>query len=189
MQKRVLGESLEVSAVGFGCMGLNFGYANPVSKDEGIRLIRSAVERGVTFFDTAEVYGPFTNEEMVGEALRPVRDQVVIVTKFGFRIDPATNKQAGMDSRPEHIVEPAHQCALSPVHDGSPWCRGDGDGQHGGYSQPGRAGGSKHEAVAWSGAWPLSQQPHQPAFHRRVAVDVALRHLDRAMTGQLLDVP
>jgi aryl-alcohol dehydrogenase-like predicted oxidoreductase len=105
MQKRVLGESLEVSAIGFGCMGLNFGYANPVSKDEGIRLIRAAVERGVTFFDTAEVYGPFTNEEMVGEALRPVRDQVVIATKFGFRIDPATNKQAGMDSRPEHIRE------------------------------------------------------------------------------------
>jgi aryl-alcohol dehydrogenase-like predicted oxidoreductase len=105
MQKRVLGESLEVSAIGFGCMGLNFGYGNPVSKDEGIRLIRAAVERGVTFFDTAEVYGPFTNEEMVGEALRPVRDQVVIATKFGFRIDPATNKQAGMDSRPEHIRE------------------------------------------------------------------------------------
>jgi aryl-alcohol dehydrogenase-like predicted oxidoreductase len=106
MQKRQLGRSgLEVSAIGFGCMGLNFGYANPVSKEEGIRLIRAAVERGITFFDTAEVYGPFTNEEMVGEALRPVRDQVVIVTKFGFRIDPATNKQAGMDSRPEHVRE------------------------------------------------------------------------------------
>jgi aryl-alcohol dehydrogenase-like predicted oxidoreductase len=76
-----------------------------VSKDEGIRLIRAAVERGVTFFDTAEIYGPFTNEEMVGEALRPVRDQVVIATKFGFRIDPATNRQAGTDSRPEHIRE------------------------------------------------------------------------------------
>jgi aryl-alcohol dehydrogenase-like predicted oxidoreductase len=106
MQKRVLGKGgLEVSAIGFGCMGLNFGYANSVSKDEGIRLIRAAVERGVTFFDTAEIYGPFTNEEMVGEALRPVRDQVVIATKFGFRIDPATNRQAGTDSRPEHIRE------------------------------------------------------------------------------------
>jgi aryl-alcohol dehydrogenase-like predicted oxidoreductase len=106
MKKRQLGRNgLEVSAIGFGCMGLNFGYANPVSKGDGIKLIRAAFERGVTFFDTAEVYGPFTNEEMVGEALRPVRDQVVIATKFGFRIDPATNKQAGMDSRPEHIRE------------------------------------------------------------------------------------
>jgi aryl-alcohol dehydrogenase-like predicted oxidoreductase len=106
MQKRNLGKSgLEVSAIGFGCMGLNFGYANAVSKEEGIKLIRAAFERGVTFFDTAEIYGPFTNEEMVGEALKPVRDQVVIATKFGFRIDPATNKQSGMDSRPEHIRE------------------------------------------------------------------------------------
>ena len=106
MQKRVLGNSgLEVSAIGFGCMGLNFGYANAVSKEEGIKLIRAAFERGVTFFDTAEVYGPFTNEEMVGEALQPMRDQVVIATKFGFRIDPATNRQAGMDSSPEHIRE------------------------------------------------------------------------------------
>ena len=86
-------------------MGLNFGYANAVSKEEGIKLIRAAFERGVTFFDTAEVYGPFTNEEMVGEALQPMRDQVVIATKFGFRIDPATNRQAGMDSSPEHIRE------------------------------------------------------------------------------------
>ena len=106
MQKRKLGRSgLEVSAIGFGCMGLNFGYANSVSKEDGIKLIRAAVERGVTFFDTAEIYGPLTNEEMVGEALKPVRDQVVIATKFGFRIDPATNRQAGMDSRPEHIRE------------------------------------------------------------------------------------
>src|SRR3954454_23717067 len=106
MQKRVLGKSgLEVSAIGFGCMGLNFGYASSVSKEEGIALIRAAVERCVTFFDTAEAYGPFTNEEMVGEALKPVRDQVVIATKFGFHIDPTTNKTAGMDSRPEHIRE------------------------------------------------------------------------------------
>ena len=104
MQKRTLGNSgLEVSAIGFGCMGLNFGYANAVSKDEGIALIRAAAERGVTLFDTAEVYGPFTNEEMVGEALAPVRDQVAIATKFGFRIDPGTGKQAGMDSRPQTI--------------------------------------------------------------------------------------
>src|SRR4051812_8049430 len=108
MKKRVLGQSgLEVSAIGFGCMGLNFGYATSVSKAEGTKLIRQAVERGVTFFDTAEVYGPFTNEEMVGEALAPVRDRVVIATKFGFRIDPETGKQTGMDSRPEHIREVA----------------------------------------------------------------------------------
>ena len=104
MQKRALGTSgLEVSAIGFGCMGLNFGYGLAVSKPEGIALIRAAAERGVTVFDTAEVYGPFTNEEMVGEALAPVRGQVAIATKFGFRIDPATGKQAGMDSRPERI--------------------------------------------------------------------------------------
>ena len=104
MQKRVLGKSgLEVSAIGFGCMGLNFGYANAVSKAEGITLIRAAAERGVTLFDTAEVYGPFTNEEIVGEALAPVRGQVAIATKFGFRIDPGTGKQTGMDSRPETI--------------------------------------------------------------------------------------
>jgi aryl-alcohol dehydrogenase-like predicted oxidoreductase len=104
MQKRQLGtRGLEVSAIGFGCMGLDFGYSSTVTKDEGVALIRAAVERGVTFFDTAEVYGPFTNEEMVGEALRPVRDQVVIATKFGFRIDPATKAQSGLDSRPEHI--------------------------------------------------------------------------------------
>jgi aryl-alcohol dehydrogenase-like predicted oxidoreductase len=104
MQKRILGKSgLEVSAIGLGCMGLNFGYGQALSQQEGIALIRAAVERGVTFFDTAEIYGPFTNEEMVGAALAPVRDRVVIATKFGFRIDPETGKQAGMDSRPEHI--------------------------------------------------------------------------------------
>lgn len=102
MKKRVLGNAkLEVSALGLGCMGLNFGYANEVSKQEGITLIRQAVERGVTFFDTAEVYGPFTNEEMVGEALKPFRDQVVIATKFGF--DFVDGKQAGLNSRPAHI--------------------------------------------------------------------------------------
>jgi aryl-alcohol dehydrogenase-like predicted oxidoreductase len=106
MQKRKLGtRGPEISAIGFGCMGLDFGYASKVSKTEGIALIRAAVERGVTFFDTAEVYGPFTNEEMVGEALRPVRDQVVIATKFGFNIDPVTRQQSGLDSRPEHIRE------------------------------------------------------------------------------------
>ena len=106
MKTRKLGKSnLEVSAIGFGCMGLNFGYATSLSKDEGIALIRAAVERGVTFFDTAEVYGPFTNEEMVGEALAPFRDKVVIATKFGFNIDPKTKKQAGLDSRSEHIRE------------------------------------------------------------------------------------
>jgi len=105
MQKRILGGSgLAVSTLGFGCMGLDFGYATKVSKDEGVALIRAAVERGVTFFDTAEVYGPFTNETMVGEALRPVRDQVVIATKFGFDIDPATGANLGsVNSRPDHI--------------------------------------------------------------------------------------
>jgi aryl-alcohol dehydrogenase-like predicted oxidoreductase len=108
MQKRKLGRSnLEVSAIGLGCMGLSFGYGPAVDKKEGISLIRAAVERGVTFFDTAEVYGPFTNEELVGEALSPVRDQVVIATKFGFKIDPNTGKQAGLDSRPAHIKEVA----------------------------------------------------------------------------------
>jgi aryl-alcohol dehydrogenase-like predicted oxidoreductase len=102
MQKRKLGNSnLEVSAIGLGCMGLSFGYGPAVDKQEGIALIRSAVERGVTFFDTAEVYGPYTNEEIVGEALQPVRDDVVIATKFGFNI--VDGKQAGMNSRPEQI--------------------------------------------------------------------------------------
>ena len=108
MQKRKLGKSsLEVSALGLGCMGLSFGLGPAVDKKEGIALIRAAVERGVTFFDTAEVYGPFTNEELVGEALAPFRAQVVIATKFGFKIDPATGKQAGLDSRPEHIKQVA----------------------------------------------------------------------------------
>jgi aryl-alcohol dehydrogenase-like predicted oxidoreductase len=104
MKKRVLGKSgLEVSAIGFGCMGLNFSYDHSLSKEESIRLIRQAVERGVTLFDTAEIYGPFTNEEIVGEALAPMRDKVVIATKFGFAIDPKTGKTTGMDSRPERI--------------------------------------------------------------------------------------
>jgi aryl-alcohol dehydrogenase-like predicted oxidoreductase len=108
MQKRKLGTSdLEVSAIGLGCMGMSFGYGPPADKQEMISLIRTAVERGVTFFDTAEIYGPFINEELVGEALAPFRGQVVIATKFGFRIDPATQKQAGFDSRPEHIKEVA----------------------------------------------------------------------------------
>ena len=106
MQKRKLGKSnLEVSALGLGCMGMSFGYGPAADKQEMISLIRSAVERGVTFFDTAEVYGPFTNEELVGEALAPVRDHVVIATKFGFKIEGG--KQAGLDSRPEHIREVA----------------------------------------------------------------------------------
>ena len=104
MKTRKLGQSgLEVSAIGFGCMGINFGYGQSLDKQQGIALIRTAVERGVTFFDTAEVYGPFTNEELVGEALAPGRQQVKIATKFGFAIDPKTGKQSGMNSRPEHI--------------------------------------------------------------------------------------
>ena len=108
MQKRKLGKSnLEVSAMGLGCMGMSFGYGPPADKKEMIELIRAAVERGVNFFDTAEVYGAYTNEELVGEALAPIRGKVAIATKFGFKIDPATGKQAGLDSRPAHIKEVA----------------------------------------------------------------------------------
>jgi aryl-alcohol dehydrogenase-like predicted oxidoreductase len=107
MKKRKLGKSnLEVSAIGLGCMGMSFGYGPPKDKQEMISLIRSAVERGVTFFDTAEMYGPFTNEELVGEALAPFREQVIIATKFGFKIGPK-GEQTGLDSRPEHIKEVA----------------------------------------------------------------------------------
>src|SRR5437763_8382935 len=108
MPKRKLGNSnLEVSGIGLGCMGMSFGYGPPADKEGMISLLRKAVELGVTFFDTAEVYGPFTNEELVGEALAPFRKQVVIATKFGFKLDPSTGKQAGLDSRPEHIKEVA----------------------------------------------------------------------------------
>jgi len=103
MQKRKLGNSnLEVSALGLGCMGMSSGYGPAADKQEMISLIRTAVERGITFFDTAEVYGPFTNEELVGEALAPFRSQVVIATKFGFKLGP-NGEQLGTDSRPEHI--------------------------------------------------------------------------------------
>ena len=106
MQKRKLGNSdLEVSALGLGCMGLSYGYGPAVDKQTGISLIRAAVERGVTLFDTAEVYGPFTNEELVGEALAPFRDQVVIATKFGFALDPITGATVGVNSQPKHIRE------------------------------------------------------------------------------------
>jgi aryl-alcohol dehydrogenase-like predicted oxidoreductase len=110
MQKRKLGKSnLEVSALGLGCMGMSFGYGPPMDKQEAVALIRAAVERGVTFFDTAEVYGPYTNEELVGEALEPFRGRVVIATKFGWKIDPSTRKSVGLDSRPEHIKEVADE--------------------------------------------------------------------------------
>src|SRR4051812_22454585 len=106
MQKRMLGKSgLEVSALGFGCMGISFGYGAASSREDGVAIIRAAFDGGVTFFDTAEAYGPFTNEELVGEALGPVRDQVVIATKFGFKFE--NGKQAGLDSRPAHIREVA----------------------------------------------------------------------------------
>ena len=107
MQKRKLGKNLEVSALGLGCMGLSVGYGQPVGKQEGSSLIRSAVERGVTFFDTAEGYGPFTNEELVGEALAPFREKVVIATKFGFKFD-ANGKQVGLDS----LKDPGTRCSL-----------------------------------------------------------------------------
>src|SRR5207344_3548361 len=103
MQKRKLGKSnIEVSALGFGCMGLSANYGPPAERQQGIQIIRAAVERGVTIFDTAEAYGPFTNEELVGEALAPLRDRVVIATKFGFGINPDGTRY-GVDSRPEHI--------------------------------------------------------------------------------------
>src|SRR6186997_201625 len=105
MQTRRLGNSnLEVSAIGFGCMGISFGYGQPTGHAEGIGLIRAAFEKGVTFFDTAEAYGPFTNEQLVGEALGPIRDRVVIATKFGFKDG---SSRAGVDSRPERIRQVA----------------------------------------------------------------------------------
>lgn len=112
LPKRQLGKSgLEVSAIGLGCMGMSFGYGPPMDKSEAIALIRAAVERGVTFFDTAEVYGPYANEELVGEALAPFRGQVVIATKFGFKLDPTGQRTwIGLDSRPEHIRQVADGC-------------------------------------------------------------------------------
>src|SRR6185369_15266424 len=107
MQKRQLGRSgLEVSALGLGCMGMSYGYGPPADKGEMVKLLHAAVERGVTLFDTAEAYGPFTNEELVGEALAPYRDRVVIATKFGFTFD-GKGGQSGMDSRPSHVREVA----------------------------------------------------------------------------------
>jgi aryl-alcohol dehydrogenase-like predicted oxidoreductase len=106
--KRKLGKSnLEVSAIGLGCMGMSFGLGPAADKNEMISLTRTAVERGITFFDTAEVYGPFANEELVGEALAPVRDQVVIATKFGFKLDPSSGRWSAVDSSPEHIKQVA----------------------------------------------------------------------------------
>src|SRR6187200_2300380 len=108
MKKRKLGTSgLEVSAIGLGCMGMSFGYGPPKDKKEMVSLLHAVVERGVTFFDTAEVYGPFTNEKLVGEGLAPFRKQVVIATKFGFKLDPTTGRSIGLESRPEHIKEVA----------------------------------------------------------------------------------
>jgi aryl-alcohol dehydrogenase-like predicted oxidoreductase len=117
MQKRKLGNSnLEVSALGLGCMGMSFSYGVVHDKKEMIALLRTAVDRGITFFDTAEVYGPFTNEELVGEALAPLRDQVVIATKFGWKPDPNGGPRwSGLDSRPEHIKEVA-EASLSLHH-------------------------------------------------------------------------
>lgn len=109
MQKRKLGQNLEVSAIGLGCMGMSFGYGPAGEKNEMIRVIRAAVEQGVTFFDTAEVYGPFANEELVGEALAPFKGEVVIATKFGFKIDREQMKYVGTDSRPENIRRVAEE--------------------------------------------------------------------------------
>src|SRR5437870_13372604 len=110
MQKRALGKSgLEVSALGFGCMGISFGYGPATSRDEGMAIIRAAVDEGVTFFDTAEAYGPFANEELVGEALAPVREQAVIATKFGFKFESngMQHPTPALNSQPEHIKEVA----------------------------------------------------------------------------------
>src|SRR4029453_18433716 len=122
MQKRMLGKSgLEVSALGFGCMGISFGYGAATSREKGIAIIPAAVDGGVTFFDSAEASGPSTNAELVGEALRPVRDQVVIATKFGFKFE--NGKPAGLDSRPTHIraaAEPAlKRLKTDPIDDGA----------------------------------------------------------------------
>src|SRR3954469_15405396 len=106
MDKRTLGQKLEISALGLGCMGMSFGLGKPADKDDSIKLIRRAVELGVTFFDTAQVYGPYANEELVGEALEPVRDQVVIATKFGFDLEGG-GRASGLDSRPETIKQGA----------------------------------------------------------------------------------
>src|SRR2546428_13459353 len=115
MQKRTLGNmNLEVSAIGLGCMGMSFAYGPPPDKQEMIALIRKAVERGITFFDTAEAYGPFTNEELVGEALSPFRGQGVIATKFGFRFGPK-GEQLAQDSRPEHIKQVAESSLSEPA--------------------------------------------------------------------------
>lgn len=111
MKKRTLGGGgLEVSELGLGCMGLSYAYGAPVEKSQAIALIRAAVERGITFFDTAETYGPFKNEVLLGEALKPVRQQVIIATKFGFKIDPETGRLNGVNSRPEHIRKVADEC-------------------------------------------------------------------------------
>jgi aryl-alcohol dehydrogenase-like predicted oxidoreductase len=107
MHKRTLGQGLTVSAIGLGCMGISWAYGEAMPEADAIALLRGAVERGVTFFDTAEVYGPYVNEEVVGRGLKPVRDQVVIATKFGFRIEPGMSRPAGMNSRPEHIRDVA----------------------------------------------------------------------------------
>ena len=104
MHTRILGQNLEVSALGMGAMGLSFGLGPAADKQEGIKVLRAAVERGITFFDTAEAYGPFTNETLVGEALAPLRDRVVIATKFGFKLDPTTGATIGVDSHPDHIA-------------------------------------------------------------------------------------
>lgn len=104
MEKRKLGKSgLAVSAIGLGCMNMSFGYGNVVDRGEMIRLIEQAVERGVDFFDTAEMYGPYLNEELIGDALAPMREKVIIATKFGFEFDPQTNENKGLNSRPDYI--------------------------------------------------------------------------------------
>src|ERR1700744_4679290 len=111
MQKRTLGKNLEVSAIGLGCMSMTSGYGPPADKGAMIQLIRTAYEKGVTHFDTAEAYGPYANEELVGEALQPIRDHVVIATKFGFDIDIQTGeRRPGTNSRPEQIKAVAHAC-------------------------------------------------------------------------------
>ena len=124
MQKRRLGKSdLEVSTIGLGCMGMSFSYGPPADKQKMISLLQTAVERGITFFDTAEVYGPFTNEELVGEALSPFHNKIAIATKFGFKLDPNGGpKWIGLDSRPEHIRQVAEAFLLGKIDDSGEGC-------------------------------------------------------------------
>ena len=176
MQQRRLGtSSLEVSAIGLGCMSMTGGYSDKPDRQEMISLIRAAVEHGVTFFDTAEVYGPFVNEELVGEALAPLREQVVIATKFGFKIGPK-GEQVGVDSRPEHIREVAEASLerLRSLHgERRAVHHGRGHVVHGHFLSTNpllarTSGGSSPPQRSWGGAGP-SRTPRRGGNEEREA--------------------